>query len=354
MEKSQVKARAYLIVSTDGRTLGSRFEFPGLSRVPLGSTRSDALTLPAALLEQDDAGSGDGYFCDDDGKVRAVGVQTGVHCQHVGHRNFQKPKTEEIHDGRCDGVSSSVKRLQHDHSIGVTDVAVTDNSQTRGRERNHRGIVGEKANDGAGEDYENHADDAEKHHIVKPGSPHGGFRALRLPGAEILAYQGGRGVAQAPTGKDDKDYDANGDGVSGQRSGSENADDANQTDPAGVGNGELKDAGDGDSQQSGEYAQVDSQLFAEQPDALGAVQQPVELVEHPMLRPVKVASAAPVTPIRGKGPHPKIRQGSRTRLMMLETQRRRMAMAASPAPRKMALFRKSSRMAPLPPRAMRA
>ena len=73
-----------------------------------------------------------------------------------------------------------------------------------------------------------------------------------------------------------------------------------------------------------------------------------------MLRPVNVASAAPVTPSLGNGPQPKIRQGSRTRLMMLETQSRRMAMAASPAPRKMALLRKSIMIAPLPPRAMRA
>ena len=72
-----------------------------------------------------------------------------------------------------------------------------------------------------------------------------------------------------------------------------------------------------------------------------------------MLRPVKVASAAPVTPIRGKGPQPKIRQGSSTRLMMFDTQSRRIAMAASPAPRKMALFRKSRSTAQLPPRQIR-
>src|SRR6266849_4951572 len=69
-----------------------------------------------------------------------------------------------------------------------------------------------------------------------------------------------------------------------------------------------------------------------------------------MLRPVNVARAAPVTPSLGKGPQPKMRQGSRTRLMMLETQSKRMATAASPAPRKIALLRKRSMMAPLPPR----
>jgi hypothetical protein len=40
--------------------------------------------------------------------------------------------------------------------------------------------------------------------------------------------------------------------------------------------------------------------------------------------------------------------------MMFETHSKRMAMAASPAPRKMALFRNNIMMAPLPPSAMRA
>src|ERR1700692_2670493 len=69
-----------------------------------------------------------------------------------------------------------------------------------------------------------------------------------------------------------------------------------------------------------------------------------------MLRPVRAANAAQVTPRRGNGPHPKIRQGSRMRLMMFDTHSRRMAMAASPAPRKIALLRNRRRTAKLPPR----
>ena len=60
-----------------------------------------------------------------------------------------------------------------------------------------------------------------------------------------------------------------------------------------------------------------------------------------MLRPVNVARAAPVTPVVEMGPRPKMKQGSRIKLRMLDTQSKRMAMAASPAPRKMALLRKS-------------
>jgi hypothetical protein len=60
--------------------------------------------------------------------------------------------------------------------------------------------------------------------------------------------------------------------------------------------------------------------------------------------------AAPVMPISGNGPRPKIRQGSRTRLTALASQSERMATVASPAPRKTALMRKSSRREALPPR----
>ena len=39
---------------------------------------SDLLALPATLAEKDDAGSGDGGFCDDDGDKDAVGAHAGV------------------------------------------------------------------------------------------------------------------------------------------------------------------------------------------------------------------------------------------------------------------------------------
>ena len=59
--------------------------------------------------------------------------------------------------------------------------------------------------------------------------------------------------------------------------------------------------------------------------------------------------AAPVIPISGNGPRPKIRQGSSTMLTPLASQSDRIAIEASPAPRKIALIRNSSRMVALPP-----
>jgi hypothetical protein len=89
-------------------------------------------------------------------------------------------------------------------------------------------------------------------------------------------------------------------------------------------------------------------------NALGAPHQPVELVEHADAAPGEGGQRRAGDAHVRKRPEPKMRQGSRMRLMMFETQSRRMAMAASPAPRKMALLRNSMMMAPQPPSAMRA
>ena len=59
-------------------------------------------------------------------------------------------------------------------------------------------------------------------------------------------------------------------------------------------------------------------------------------------RPMFVPTAAPVTPISGNGPSPKMNSGHTTMLMAFEIHNMRMAIAGSPAPRKMALLRNSS------------
>jgi len=63
-----------------------------------------------------------------------------------------------------------------------------------------------------------------------------------------------------------------------------------------------------------------------------------------------VAMADPVTPTSGNGPKPKIRQGSRTRLIRLPSHNARMAIAALPAPRKIALIRNNSMITRLAPK----
>jgi hypothetical protein len=72
-------------------------------------------------------------------------------------------------------------------------------------------------------------------------------------------------------------------------------------------------------------------------------------ISTPAPRPMLVAIAAPSMPSAGTGPRPKIRIGSSTMLSALATHSTRIAAAASPAPRKMALMTNSSRITALPP-----
>ena len=73
-----------------------------------------------------------------------------------------------------------------------------------------------------------------------------------------------------------------------------------------------------------------------------------------MLRPMVVATAAPVTPSRGNGPSPNTNSGPSRMLIPLASQSARMVMAASPAPRKLALIRNSNRTVTSPASMSRA
>ena len=94
-------------------------------------------------------------------------------------------------------------------------------------------------------------------------------------------------------------------------------------------------------------------MAAQNPNAFRAFAQAVELVEHANAAAGEGGQRGAGDAQLGEGPRPKMRQGSRIRLRMFETHNRRMAMAASPAPRKMALLRNSSTTTPDPPSAMR-
>src|SRR5229473_4043994 len=112
---------------------------------------SDLLDFPVATFEQDDADGGNEAFSDDDGPEDAAGVHTGGNRQEVGKRNFQEPEAEEIHDSRSDGVAGAVEGLEHDHAVGIADVAVAENTQAGDRQRDDERIAGEETNDRFGE-----------------------------------------------------------------------------------------------------------------------------------------------------------------------------------------------------------
>src|SRR6266436_7982724 len=185
-----------------------------------------------------------------------------------------------MHDGRSDGVARAVESLEHDHAVGVADIAVAEDAQAGDGQRDDGGIAGEEANDWLGEDHKEQADEAEKNHVVKSGTPDGSFRALGLFGAEVLADKRGGGVAEAPTRHEDEDENTNGDGVASESRRAENTDDAHEADPTGVSDGELQDAGERNPQEAEQDADVERALAAEDADALGALQKTIELVEN--------------------------------------------------------------------------
>src|SRR6266853_943580 len=241
---------------------------------------SDLLDFPVATFEQDDADGGNEAFSDDDGPEDAAGVHTGGNRQEVGQRNFQEPKAEEIHNGGRDGVAGAVEGLEHDHAVGIADVAVAENSQAGDGQRNDERIAGEETNNRFGEDHEEQADDAEKDHVVKASAPDGSFRTLGLLGAEVLANEGGGGVAETPARHEDEDKNADGDGVAGERGGAEDADDAHEADPTGMRDEELQNASERHAQETKQDGEVEMNLAAEDTDAFCSAEQAIELVEH--------------------------------------------------------------------------
>src|SRR6266851_34238 len=240
---------------------------------------SDLLDFPAATFEQDDADGGNEAFSDDDGPEDAAGVHTGGNRQEVGQRNFQEPEAEEIHNGGRDGVASAVEGLEHDHAVGIADVAVAENSQAGNSQRNDERIAGEEMDNRFSEDHEEETDDTEKDHVVKASAPDGSFGALGLLGAKVLADEGG-GVAEAPTRHEDEDKNADGDGVAGEGGGTKDADDAHEADPTSVRDHELQYASERDTQQAKQDSEVEMNLAAQDANAFGAAKEPIELVEH--------------------------------------------------------------------------
>jgi len=238
------------------------------------------LDFPAAALEKHDAGGGDGGLRDHDGPKDATRLHVERDRQEPGQGNFQEPETEEMHDSRRDGVARAIEGLEHDHAIGVADVAIAENAQAGDGQRNDERIAGKETDDLFGKNDEENADDSKEDHVVKAGAPDGSFRALRLLGAEVLADEGCGGVAEAPTGHQHEDEDANGDSVAGKGRGAEDADDADEADPTGVSDGELQDAGERDTQEAKQDAKVETNLAAQDADAFCAAQEAIELVEH--------------------------------------------------------------------------
>src|SRR5260370_28152654 len=139
-------------------------------------------------------------------------MQTERNRQEIGQGNFQEPEAEGIDDGRSDGMARAVEGLEHDHAVGIADVAVAENAQAGGGQRNDGGVVGKQAHRGLGEKDEENADGAEKSHVPKAGAPDGSFGAFGLLGAEVLADKRGGSGAWSPGRAGDENEEEDGGG----------------------------------------------------------------------------------------------------------------------------------------------
>src|ERR1700733_347493 len=152
---------------------------------------SDLLLLPLASPKQKDAGERDRSLGNDDGNEDSGGTKPLVESEPPGQRNLQYPEAEEIHNCRRDGIAGAVERLQHDHSVCIGDVAITQDAQGRGGKGDDGWIVSEKADQRRGRKNEDDADDPEKEHVIQSRAPHGFFSALRMPRAPVLPAKRG-------------------------------------------------------------------------------------------------------------------------------------------------------------------
>ena len=124
----------------------------------------------------------------------------------------------------------------------------------------------------------------------------------------------------------------------------------NQRRPACGGNQKLQNAGKRDPKQLPQNLAVNADLMRIT-CGCGFSRRTASTTgkRHPSPRPVVVATEAPITFSCGNGPQPLIRHGSSTMLMMFANHSARIASAGSPAPRKIALIRKSRKIVTDPP-----
>src|SRR5579885_1245305 len=227
----------------------------------------DFLQFPAAAAKKQDAGGGDRGFHDDDRDGNAVDLHPHRNGEEIGERYFEQEKAKEVDNSRRNGVARAVEGLQHHHAVGVADIAVAQDPQRGRGQRDYRWILREKPHDRRRKQEKEDADAAEEKHVVKASAPDGFFGAVRPLGAEILADQRRRGIAEAPGGQHNENKNPYGDRVPGECRRTEDADDADQANPTCVCDGELQDAGQRDTQQPQEYAKVQADLAPQNTNA---------------------------------------------------------------------------------------
>ncbi len=202
------------------------------------------------------------------------------HRQHPGQRQLQNQEAEEVHPRRRQRIPCAVERLQHHHAVGIADVAAAQCAQRQGRNRHHRRIVHKQPHHRGRKHDKEHPNRSEEKHVVEACPPHRQRCAIRPLGAQVLPHQRCRRIAQSPRRQNEEDHDANRDRVRGNCRCAKQGNNPHQPDPAHMRDSELQNRRQRHAQQPRHHPQVETQMPCQHMDALRALQQSIELVEH--------------------------------------------------------------------------
>ena len=190
-----------------------------------------------------------------------------------------------------------------------------------------------------------------EHHVVPADAPHRSFGALGLLGAEVLPDQRRRGVGHAPGRHQREHHDADRDRRAGDRFAADAGQDPHQEDPRRHRHDHLADA----AQRSAHDVPHDRAVPAPAAKPTTRMCLPPRNRIHSCIQHARCRGRCRWPSPRLRCPSPETGRSRRsasghsTMLRPLASHSTRIAMAASPAPRKIALMTNSSMITALPP-----
>jgi len=190
------------------------------------------------------------------------------------------PEAEEVEPGGRGGVAGAVERAFEAHADRVEREGEAHDPERAHAVGEDLGVLREEADEGAGENDEDEADNAEEDGVELGGDFNGGGGAVGSVRAEVLADEGRAGVGETPGGHEGEDDHANGDGVTGEDGTAEDREDFEETDPAGGGDQHLGDAVAGGADDNEEAFGARAQVGPMNADVAGFAGEMPELVEH--------------------------------------------------------------------------
>src|SRR6185503_4959905 len=127
-----------------------------------------------------------------------AGAKSHSYTEHIGKGNFPKPKHKKIDDRWRPCIASAVEGLPQNHSVGVKEKSISNNSQTIHAVLRYVRIVCVEPNNLWCEDDKSEANNAKEDHVVESGLPHSSFRSIRIARTQCLPNHCCRGIRHSP------------------------------------------------------------------------------------------------------------------------------------------------------------